>query len=1468
MAFERPRYGSIKLAIDSVLTLEGKSGLRFARVQTAAERDGMQGQRLGLQSLYEEPEVAIERYDAEGFNIVEEMKKRSDDLLWVRARAIDAEKVNENGDFFPWDEFIKPQHISKSDDSDKIPAYKTFEGCHIFTNHKNDDVEKSHGQVVFAELDEENKCIWCTFYVDAGAYPQLARGIREGYITDVSMGCQVQWSACSVCDHEAKSEKEWCDHLKQHKGKRWSGKIESGKRKGAKVNDELVYEINHDIKFIELSVVGDGAFKGAIIDSILPHNEIIARVASLRDKTNKLDRLLTSGMEDPFARYASVLTVDDIERMEAVEELHRMLHMADQMTATLMERNAQVQMQPEMSTPEVSGAGAPSPGPSQPPKPTGNLLDTLTNVLNKMEAVIINLLERKDQIDLKHVQNLSKSMAETQQTMSDMIDDGIGQESGGFSPPPAVAPQAAQQPEAQPQGSPEYTSAGGVGSMMAPTGFGTQQQTDLSSEPFQVSQLPNAIPGAIAASVMDLDELRVLGASTDALPPQTCAKRDNDSRGGLKMANSIYDYTATRIMQRRAAKVKQQTEVATDDDRYRVVICSDGSVSASIDGHETDWNALNRITDEDIQDIRDEKLPVVAQRLLDQFVKDASSGRVAIAMAEPNTPKTTVQEHQIEGKREGNPTEVQEHQIEGKREGNPTEVQEHQIAPERKGNPAEVQEHQVEVMREGNPTNTQEQQLEAVRKGVDERVGEHRLETYRASKASPDRVISATIDGISRAVVDSMSCPSDVLDTVHGMAKTPDAYSAKIVAAASEDGFKARRAKREQARCNMRTAKAEPIADALMGRLADVLYNDPTVEIEDVAEVLSMIASEPVDKMRGFVEKRVQKIASNLDYVPEFKTTERDRGQSLRGALYAEIAKDDDGQMDVESVEAAISAIAETAYATTMIPTDMFRIIAAMEDGPTVAMIEAARTEDAVSARRNERESKAWWAAIGMVKESSNANRQVADLLIDNLADVSLSSNSSSIKIWKAAKRLAEGKRQAHQLVTRAVAAKINSDDMDRNAIDMTSRQEQTFTVTLAADEVGVDPSADGFEDAVRDKTISFLQASNHQVDPNTFQFTELDISPDGMVTGTIRSSTTKRTSGDRLNAAPAGGEEPFDQGLSDGYAATESLMTPMALQRRRNIREAMVRAAQGMPMPAPGGGGAPGAMMPPGMGGAEGPGLSAIAPPGENPMGESPEEPGDDMDKMPNPGDVKPIGTVCPACGSLDTKLAGGEGECQSCGSKYKVKVSIEDINVPEPGGKAGPAEVDGEGESEIEGLDGLGAMTAPGAGPMAGPPPGAPAGGGAPGGMPGGMPMAASVQWYTGPEQFLKVAEFKESGMRNAEIPGQKPAGMLCVLCGNHDVETIDGTVYCTACDNVTTASVRKSKHKGWIHNEVKVLLAENIKTSGKIKGPGVPDGSGPVHGGPGRGRKRVDGVCPFVADDDDDKKGKKDKKDKKDK
>ncbi|HUS89406.1 MAG TPA: hypothetical protein VMW91_08585, partial [Desulfosporosinus sp.] len=199
--------------------------------------------KIGLQSLYSHPEKVLERY--KDFDIVKAMKDRQDSkALWVRARAIDADKVNTNGDYFSKEEILKEVDFKDG----KTPAYKTFEGVPIYSNHKNDDVELAKGMVIYAEWDEEESCVYCTFFIDEEAYPDIARGVRQGYIHDVSMGTAVQEGECSECGALATVESEWCTCLKKYKGKRHPT---SGK---------LVYEKNKGLKFIELSVVGDGAF--------------------------------------------------------------------------------------------------------------------------------------------------------------------------------------------------------------------------------------------------------------------------------------------------------------------------------------------------------------------------------------------------------------------------------------------------------------------------------------------------------------------------------------------------------------------------------------------------------------------------------------------------------------------------------------------------------------------------------------------------------------------------------------------------------------------------------------------------------------------------------------------------------------------------------------------------------------------------------------------------------------------------------------------------------------------------------------------------------------------------------------------------------------------------------------------------------------------------------------------------------
>lgn len=110
----------------------------------------------------------------EDFDIKQDMQEHPDNL-YVKALAIVADEPNDNGDFFSTEELKK--------------AYHTFVGCPLFVNHKNDDVEEARGTIVYAEWSDEENGIVIIGRVDAKAYPKLARGISEGYIAGVSMGC-------------------------------------------------------------------------------------------------------------------------------------------------------------------------------------------------------------------------------------------------------------------------------------------------------------------------------------------------------------------------------------------------------------------------------------------------------------------------------------------------------------------------------------------------------------------------------------------------------------------------------------------------------------------------------------------------------------------------------------------------------------------------------------------------------------------------------------------------------------------------------------------------------------------------------------------------------------------------------------------------------------------------------------------------------------------------------------------------------------------------------------------------------------------------------------------------------------------------------------------------------------------------------------------------------------------------------
>jgi len=178
--------------------------------------------------------------------------------------------INQNGDAFPESELLKVVEAAQGDKPAKL-AYQSFIGRGLFVNHASDDAEKIRGIILDATWDAKAKGVDLLVACDKIAYPELARQIQAGYSNDVSMGTQVQESVCSVCKNVAKTDADYCQHVKTAKGSFFSGKP--------------CYEVNYGLNFIEISVVATGADPKAKIRQVLAHlNKVIAsRSGELKD---------------------------------------------------------------------------------------------------------------------------------------------------------------------------------------------------------------------------------------------------------------------------------------------------------------------------------------------------------------------------------------------------------------------------------------------------------------------------------------------------------------------------------------------------------------------------------------------------------------------------------------------------------------------------------------------------------------------------------------------------------------------------------------------------------------------------------------------------------------------------------------------------------------------------------------------------------------------------------------------------------------------------------------------------------------------------------------------------------------------------------------------------------------------------------------------------------------------------------
>jgi hypothetical protein len=206
--------------------------------------------------------------------------ERKPGMLYAVVRAVSV-GTNGNGDHFSYPELKR--------------AYKSFIGKGVFVNHQSSDIEKKRGMIVDAKLVEDrgpdNAYVTAVLEINAAAFPELATMIRSGHASSVSMGCQVAFSNCSICNHAAKTVKDYCMHVKMNKGGVYDGRP--------------VYEINNGVEFIEISMVTTGADANAKILEVFARQnglnlqELMQKAASTEDPAfiSKMENSLHDGLE-------------------------------------------------------------------------------------------------------------------------------------------------------------------------------------------------------------------------------------------------------------------------------------------------------------------------------------------------------------------------------------------------------------------------------------------------------------------------------------------------------------------------------------------------------------------------------------------------------------------------------------------------------------------------------------------------------------------------------------------------------------------------------------------------------------------------------------------------------------------------------------------------------------------------------------------------------------------------------------------------------------------------------------------------------------------------------------------------------------------------------------------------------------------------------------------------------------------
>lgn len=1388
-------------------------------IDAAEARRMIVAAKKGKQSLYADPVDVLNR-DVDGdFDLLKEMNDRQGyNLLWVRCRAIDADTVNANGDYFSAEELLKEViHNGK-----KVPAYKTFEGCPIHTNHDNKDIMKAKGEVVYAEWDDKNQCVWCTFYISEDAYPEISNGIRIGMMSDVSMGCTVESGLCSVCGKEAVRVDDYCEHLKKYKGKRLPG------------TNTKVYEKNKGIKFIELSLVNDGAFDSCSISELYDQDELTQKALELNRRVAEIrNRVLTAG------HITAGMTPSVRNAYEGV------LRTVMSTTSTAV-RVAQTQADnPQLLA--VNGANANSTvagilkALGMDARQQLNVLDLLNVALNFLEVAIMQMFTRKDNVDLQHVSKIAKAMSDLQGTMQDLIDDGVDSpvgamagtgggtllNPGGGQQPQAPVPGAGNQAPAQ-----SYNPAeGGVGQMMAPVqvserSFTTEKPLnpllgasnkhqlvwaakDGSEREVYASRKSNTNLERFGQSILALAES--VGADTLAAPMSTRAANNEQPVRSTKNVQNNGDNTkmknpfqriASKLRERKPLEVSFSAEAHSPDTNHRIVVSTKGDIEGYYMNRLANWKP--NLNDDIISAIEQENLEFALPALMEDFqnhVRTAQAKNIDIWSdidLEPEGEKD-VKENALQGERhpvdgEG---EIIDSYVKNKRKDPAGEkVMEDELEAKRTGTDSKVKEELLEnaglYARRDNGQEVRDFLVDDARCGCPDEHIEVRLKDRhgRNDKVETRKLASSIATELGRAAYAARVTPEEIIEVSQKIAQRNDLED--LIALASLGTDTRERTAQRHAFFNNSSVMIGA-ENAIYHGLGKIVGDD--IKAGDVVDGLRAVISE-----RELAGKLITRIAKTM--VENAPTTYADvvvkasREEQLRTALNS--LADGETETSRGHLKAVLCALAGAADECQAAPEEVINVIASRNAGEIFETLGVYNSTSAREARKTLRQREEFYG------KRLASKQDVENTVYGWMSDFVHDGQIDSYALAEAASLLGARPVAASNLLGRLLERQA--------AISVTDEKCTTKRLTATvSDFEDLDPKSSDFDQQFRMRAMEIFRQAGYDVDDGTFNLTSLSVDQSGNIQAEVSARLTKTFCVDAHSSGMGVSQDlPVEAQLSaenapmedeSGNLYTVSAMGVLGMERTAQAAPGMgggMGGGMGTPPAAPAGGGVDplaGATDP--MGG----GFASMTVPSESgaPGTEAVDDPAN-ADDMSEPGTKQPWGTVCPVCGSKDVSIANGEGECQSCGTQLKFKLMVEAApSTDEAGDKGGDAGAD---MGAMPGGDMAGGPEAAGAPPM-------PAGGA---GAPPVDPMMMQASWTSSP---LVWQRFAAAGQGVSEREASKarramkelPVGHVCPGCGDREqIEKIRNKTICTACGTVAVSKVASVEgHPNLLENTI---------------------------------------------------------------